>query len=89
MRCGGLLYVSEAYARTFVIISAIVGFILVWIVGVRDVVDFCLFWIPTAYSVLTVVARVAPFVWPPVLIAQRSSHITTLGLDTENDHHDE
>ena len=72
-----------------VIISAIVGFILVWLVGTGDALHFCLFWIPTAFVVLTVAVRVAPFVLPPMLIARRPRHVTTLGLgETEDDRHD-
>jgi len=63
-QCGSALHVSGAYGRALVLLSLVIGFFLVWIVGVRDMVHFCLFWLPTAFLVLTVVVRVAPFVLP-------------------------
>jgi hypothetical protein len=83
------LQVPNAYQRALVLVSIGIGFFFVWISGVREMARFCLFLIPTAFVVLTVLVRVAPLVLPPVLVAHQSGHVTTLGLgDTKDDHRD-
>jgi hypothetical protein len=53
-------------------------------------VRFWLFSLPTAFLVLTVMVRVAPFLLPPILVARNPGHVTTLGLgDGEESQHDE
>ena len=72
------------------LLSIVIGCLLVWIAGVRDMVRFWLFSLPTAFLVLTVMVRVAPFLLPPILVARNPGHVTTLGLgDGEESQHDE
>jgi DNA-directed RNA polymerase subunit RPC12/RpoP len=79
-QCGIRLQVSPTYGRALVLISYLIGFFLVWVVGVRSIVRFCLFWTATTLVVLTIVIRVAPHLLRPTLIARQPGHMTTLGL---------
>jgi hypothetical protein len=89
-RCGSVLQVCAAYGRTLLLLSIMIAFLLLWMAGVRDVVRFCLFWIPTAFVVLTVAVRVAAPLLPPRLIVGQRGHINTLGLgDDKDNRHDE
>jgi uncharacterized C2H2 Zn-finger protein len=83
--CGSVLQVPAAYPRALVLASIVIGLLLVWVAGVRDMVRFCLFLIPTAFAVLTVLVRLAPLVLPPVLVARQPGHVTTLGLGENED----
>ena len=89
-RCGNVLRVSSAYARGLVILSMMIGFLFLWIAGVRNPVRFCLFWTPAWLLILTVAVRVAPFLLPPTLVTREPGHVTTLGLgDVEENRHEE
>jgi hypothetical protein len=84
-QCGSILRVSTAYQRGVNLFSAVVGFLLVWIGGVRNSVLFSMLWVPTALVILAVVLRIAPIVVPPVLVVGRPSNLTTLGLGSGRD----
>jgi len=84
-QCGTILQVSTAYQRGVNLVSAVVGFLLVWIRGVRNPVLFTMLWVPTALVILAVVLRIAPIVVPPVLVVGRPSNLTTLGLGSGRD----
>jgi len=84
VRCCTVLHVSPTYGRALVLLSALVGFVLTWGVGVRDVVRLSLFGLPLAFLVGTVMIRVAPHLVAPVFVP-RDEAITTLGLSSETE----
>jgi hypothetical protein len=79
-RCGSPLLVSLVYGRGLVLLSASLGFFLLWIAGVRNPLFFPMLWAPTWLLILTVALPVAPFLVAPTLVAHRQGPITTLGL---------
>jgi uncharacterized paraquat-inducible protein A len=79
VRCETPLYVSGAYSRVLLLLSALASLAIFWLLGVRDLRLF-LFCIPLAFLILTLVVRVAPFVIRPRLYAGRPSSITKLDL---------
>lgn len=84
-RCGVVLHVSPTYGRTLVLLSALIGFVLVWLIGARDLVRLSLFGLPTAFLVMTVLVRVVPHLVPPSLLLRGPEHSTTLGLTDNSD----
>jgi hypothetical protein len=65
IQCEVPLHVSATYSRVAVLLSAVISLALLWELGIRDIRLF-LFYLPLGFLILTVIARVAPFVVPPV-----------------------
>jgi hypothetical protein len=89
VHCGKSMRVPARYGRTLVLISIVLGFVAVWLSGVRDVMRFCLFWVPAAFGVLTLLVRVAPHLMPPTLTIGGNSQTTTLDLRNVEDDEDD
>jgi hypothetical protein len=79
IRCQVPLYVSVAYSRVLVLLSALASLVLLWELGIRDLRLF-LFYLPVGFLILTLMVRVAPFVVPPHLYVGKPSVITKLDL---------
>jgi len=58
--CGAKLYVSGAYRKCVLLLSVVLGFLAVWIVGIRDILHFCLYWLPVSFVLLTVLVPRGP-----------------------------
>jgi hypothetical protein len=83
-QCDTRLQVSSRYGRTLVVLSLAISFLIVWIVGVRSPVRFCLFYAATSFVVLSLVLIVAPHLVRPKLVTDEPSHVLTLGLWKRN-----
>lgn len=78
-QCGSAIRVSTGYIRTLCFVSIVVGFILLWAAGKRDTVQLSMLLLPTAFVVLTITVRIAPYVVRPTLVAgEPQTHVTTL-----------
>ena len=95
--CSTALKVSPLYLRILVLISAVVGYVLTWLIGMYGppacfVVPWgvYLFWMPIGFLALSFLVRVAPFlVWPTLLPRHPfENHLTTMNLtsDPKDDH---
>ena len=80
-QCQTALHISATYCRTLWFLSVAIAFALLWVSGKRDTLRVSLFLLPTAFLILTIVVRIAPFLVAPALIAgEAPGNITTLGL---------
>lgn len=79
-QCGCPLYASPGYGRTLWFVSALLGFILMWASGTRDILHLSLYLLPTTFLVFMIALRVVPVVVAPRLISGKPEHLTTLGL---------
>lgn len=91
-QCGSEISVSEAYSRTLVLISLLVGFGLVWLPVFQGhgaaFLQSCVGFIallalgfPVAGGVLFLLVRLAPVVVSPPMVIRHSGPVYGLGLD--------
>jgi hypothetical protein len=80
--------VSLAYLRSLVLLSFVLGFALMWMTGVRNLVLFPVLWAATGFIILVIAVRFAPYVVPPRLVTSNPEQITTLGLGGGETHPD-
>ncbi len=79
-RCGVQVYVSGIYVRTLVVLSALLGSLLVWAIGIRSIFSFCLVAPLALFPVLLIIIRVAPHVLRPTFALLKPGTFTTLRL---------
>ena len=73
------MHVSANYSRALVLLSGLLGFVVVWFAGIRNVWLFVLF-LPVGFAILTVVVRIAPLVVRPELDVGEPSAFARLDL---------
>src|SRR6266704_1744049 len=78
-RCQTPLHVSVNYSRALGLLSGLLSFVLLWVVGIRNLWLLLLF-LPFGFLILTVVVRVAPFIVHPRLYVGKPSFFVKLGL---------
>jgi hypothetical protein len=67
--------------RTLFLLCYGIALALIWASGKRDMLRLSLYFLPTAFLILMIGVRVAPFVVGPIMLAGKPpSHITTLNL---------
>ncbi len=79
-RCGARLFVSGPYVRIIGVLSVLVGWLLVWTLGIRGFFFVCLFALLAPFPVIFVMVRVAPHVLRPVFVFLKPGTLTTLRL---------
>jgi hypothetical protein len=79
-RCAVPLFVSGTYGRALGALSVLLGWLLVWALGIRAFVPFCFFALLAPFAVLFVTVRVWPYVLCPMFVLLKPGTITTIRL---------
>jgi hypothetical protein len=80
VQCGTILRVPPWYCRLLVLLSYGIAVLYLWVVGVRNLALFILFF-PVSRSVLPTIVHLTIMVLPPKLVTgKRPSSVITLDL---------
>lgn len=79
-KCGVMLHVSPPYWRFLVLLSAVIAYALVWVMGVQGAARFFVFWLPVWFLVMSIAVRLMPHIIGPKLVLYSPGRLTTLNL---------